>query len=102
MKQSEQVCSSAEHIENNITVGSLIIHKQTTWDDLSKVVTVTLKNHYKTVMRGWELPEASTLLNNTECSFISSDISAVEIGMCSSAPPEKLPPFHRNSKLTYY
>ncbi|XP_055506826.1 cortactin-binding protein 2 isoform X3 [Leucoraja erinacea] len=80
MKQSEQVCSSAEHIENNITVGSLIIHKQTTWDDLSKVVTVTLKNHYKTVMRGWELPEASTLLNNTECSFISSDISAVEIG----------------------
>ncbi|XP_078273554.1 cortactin-binding protein 2 isoform X3 [Rhinoraja longicauda] len=80
MKQSEQVCRSTGHIENNITVGSLIIHKQTTWDDLSKAVTVTLKNHYKTVMRGWESPEASTLLNISECSFISSDISAVEIG----------------------
>ncbi|XP_078424134.1 cortactin-binding protein 2 isoform X2 [Cetorhinus maximus] len=80
MKHSEKVCSSTEHIENNITIGSLIIRKLTTWDDLSKAVTVTLKNHFKTVMNGWESSEASTFLNNTEYSFISSGISAVEIG----------------------
>ncbi|XP_069759994.1 cortactin-binding protein 2 isoform X2 [Narcine bancroftii] len=80
MKQSEQVCSGTEHVENSIRVGNLIIHKQTTWDDLSKAVTVTLKNHYTTVMHGWELPEASIFVNNTEYSFISSGISAVEIG----------------------
>ncbi|XP_072341341.1 cortactin-binding protein 2 isoform X4 [Scyliorhinus torazame] len=80
MKQSETVCSSTEHIENNITIGSLIIRKLTTWDDLSKTVTVTLKNHFKTVMNGWESSDASTFLNNTEYSFISSGISAVEIG----------------------
>ncbi|XP_072341339.1 cortactin-binding protein 2 isoform X2 [Scyliorhinus torazame] len=81
MKQSETVCSSTEHIENNITIGSLIIRKLTTWDDLSKTVTVTLKNHFKTVMNGWESSDASTFLNNTEYSFISSGISAVEIGL---------------------
>ncbi|XP_051886501.1 cortactin-binding protein 2 isoform X4 [Pristis pectinata] len=80
MKHSELVCSSTEHVENNVTVGSLIIHIQTTWDDLSKAVTMTLKNHYKTVMHGWELPEASTFLNSTEYSFTSSGISAIEIG----------------------
>ncbi|XP_038636016.1 cortactin-binding protein 2 isoform X3 [Scyliorhinus canicula] len=80
MKHSETVCSSTEHIENNITIGSLIIRKLTTWDDLSKAVTVTLKNHFKTVMNGWESSEASTFLNNAEYSFISSGISAVEIG----------------------
>uniref|UniRef100_UPI00398EAF1D cortactin-binding protein 2 isoform X3 n=1 Tax=Pristiophorus japonicus TaxID=55135 RepID=UPI00398EAF1D len=80
MKNSEQVCSRTEHTENNITIGSLIIRKLTTWDDLSKAVTVTLKNHFRTVMDGWESPEASIFLNNTEYSFISSGISAVEIG----------------------
>ncbi|XP_067855632.1 cortactin-binding protein 2 isoform X1 [Heptranchias perlo] len=80
VKHSEQVCSSTEHIENNITIGSLIIRKQTTWDDLSKAVTMTLKNHFKTVMDGWESPEDSTFLNNTEHSFISSGVAAVAIG----------------------
>ncbi|XP_072123680.1 cortactin-binding protein 2 isoform X3 [Mobula birostris] len=80
MKHSEQISSSTEHVEKNIAVGSLIIYIQTTWDDLSRAVTVTLKNHYKDVMHGWELPETSTLVYSTEYDFISSGISAIAIG----------------------
>ncbi|XP_072915625.1 cortactin-binding protein 2 isoform X2 [Hemitrygon akajei] len=80
MKHSEQISSSTEHVEKNIAVGSLIIHIQTTWDDLSRAVAVTLKNHYKAVMHGWELPETSNLVYSTEYDFISSGISAIAIG----------------------
>ncbi|XP_059834291.1 cortactin-binding protein 2 isoform X3 [Hypanus sabinus] len=80
MKHSEQISSSTEHVEKNIAVGSLIIHIQTTWDDLSRTVAVTLKNHYKAVMHGWELPETSNLVYSTEYDFISSGISAIAIG----------------------
>ncbi|XP_078075989.1 cortactin-binding protein 2 isoform X3 [Mustelus asterias] len=79
-EHGEKVCSSTEHIENNIIIDNLIIRKLTTWDDLSKAVTVALKNHFKTVMNGWESSQASTFLNNTEYSFISSGISAIAIG----------------------
>ncbi|XP_020381016.2 cortactin-binding protein 2 [Rhincodon typus] len=80
MKHSENVCNRTEHIESNITIGSLTIRKLTTWDDLSKAVTVTLKNHFKTVVDGWESSEASTFLHNTEYSFTPNSISAVKIG----------------------
>ncbi|XP_060695319.1 cortactin-binding protein 2 isoform X1 [Hemiscyllium ocellatum] len=80
LKHSENVYNRTEHIENNITIGSLTIRKLTTWDDLSKAVTVTLRNHFKTVMDGWESSEASAFLHNTEYSFTSSSISAVQIG----------------------
>uniref|UniRef100_A0A4W3I7D8 Cortactin-binding protein 2 n=1 Tax=Callorhinchus milii TaxID=7868 RepID=A0A4W3I7D8_CALMI len=99
---SEQICSSTEHAENNIAIGSLTIRKLTTWADLSRAVTAAVTNHFRTVMDGWGA-EDPALVSNTEHTTIYLTGNEFWMpGQSLTASPWSLIDWSQNSYITVF